>query len=110
MAWSRPGASCLSLCGPDQLLEPRVVLDVAPPPVGGPRQPNAMSRVRRDLLLEKPERRVAIAQEDVRERLERQELALRIHIGTSLRPGEHVSRAVTEPGAHQHGSNRDLRL
>src|SRR3989442_7852187 len=34
----------LSFRGPDQLLEPAVVLNIAPPPVGGPHQSTAIDR------------------------------------------------------------------
>src|SRR5881628_48099 len=99
-----------SLASAGNLPEPRITADVAPPPVVRPGEPDAVRRVRRHLLLEQPERRVAIAQKQISERLERKEFTLRIHVRTTLRPREHPARAVGEPGARDHRRDPDLGL
>src|SRR5438876_11575649 len=91
-----------SLASADNLPEPRITADVAPPPVVRLREPDAVRGVRRYLFLEEAERHVAIAKEEISKRLERQEFTLRIHVRTTSRPREHPPRTVREPGAREH--------
>src|SRR2546426_10395310 len=108
----RPGVALRprSLASAGNLPEPRITADVAPPPVVSPSEPDAVRGVRRHLLLEQPERRVAIAQEQVSKRLEGKEFALRIHVRTTLRPREDAPCAVREPGTRDHRRDPDLGL
>src|SRR5207247_9329874 len=61
---SQGGSLCRSLFRrPDQLLESWIVLDVAPPPVGRPRRPDAGGRVRGHLLLQQAEGLLAVTEQ-----------------------------------------------
>src|SRR5438445_13408535 len=83
------------LRGSNQLLEPGIVLDVAPPPVRGPRQPDSMSGVRRHLVLKQAKCFVPVTQQQVCKGLIRKEFDLRVDIGYAARSGKQVASAIT---------------
>src|SRR5207247_9610987 len=58
-----PSLPSSSFRRPDQLLQPRLVLDVAPPPVGRPRQPDTVNRVRGHPLPQPAERLIAVSEQ-----------------------------------------------
>src|SRR5205814_1861834 len=108
--WQVLCRALLLLCRADQLLEAWVVLDVAPPPVRGPRQPDSVSGARCDLLLHQAECFVPVTQLQVRKRLVGKQFGFGIYSGSAPRALEHVSSAVSEAGARQHRGNRVLGL
>src|SRR5207244_8821966 len=93
----------------DQRLEPRVIAQVPPPPMGKARQPDSVLRVGGDLFREQAQGSFAIAEQRLRECLEGQEFPLRIEFGAGLRSREHTPGTVGEPGAPEHGCDGDLR-
>src|SRR5690349_4390392 len=91
-----------------ELLEPRIILDRAPPPVDDLSETLAVLGVGDEILIEQPERLILVTKHHADEGLVAEQLFLRVDIGISLGSIEHVPRAVRESGPHQDRSDEDL--